>query len=67
MGKKLMILLLTLAVLVGFSGGYVAVGLQAYSRYQQGSLASQEHCGGQPPVHICVRAPSAIFTVAVIL
>jgi len=62
MGKKLMILLLTLAVLVGFSGGYVAVGLQAYSRYQQGSLASQEHCGGQPPVHICVRAPSAIFS-----
>src|SRR5712692_528267 len=57
-----MILLLTLAVLVGFSGGYVAVGLQAYSRYQQGSLASQEHCGGQPPVHICVRAPSAIFS-----
>ena len=62
MGKKLIILLLMLAVLVGFSGGYVAVGLEAYSRYQQGSLASQEHCGGQPPVHICVRAPAAIFS-----
>jgi len=62
MGKKLAILLFTLATLSGFSGGYVAFGLQAYSHYQQNTLANQEHCGGQPPVHICVRAPSTIFS-----
>lgn len=37
-------------------------GLRAYARYQQNSLASQEHCGGQAPVHICVRTPSDIFS-----
>jgi len=62
MGKKLAILLLTLTVLIGLSGGYIVGGIQAYSRYQQSSIASQEHCGGQSPVHICVQAPPEIFT-----
>ena len=60
MGKKLAILLVTVTALVGISGFYVAGGLQAYSRYQQG--IAQEHCGGQSPVHICVQAPSEIFS-----
>lgn len=62
MEKRLTILLLTLVVLVGLSGGYVAGGMQAYSRYQQSNVANQEHCGGQAPVHICVRTPIAIFS-----
>src|SRR5947209_2335216 len=62
MRKRLPTLLLTLVVLIGLSGGYIVGGLQAYSRYQQSSFANQEHCGGQPPVHICVRAPAAIFS-----
>ena len=49
MGKKLIVLFLTLVVFVGISGGYVVGGLQAYFRYQQ-TLS----CGGQAPVHICV-------------
>lgn len=60
MGKKLAILLLTLTALVGVSGGYIAGGLQAYSRYQQGVNA--ERCGGQKPVHICVQAPTEVFS-----
>jgi hypothetical protein len=60
MGKKLAILLLTLTGLVGVSGGYIVGGLQAYSRYQQ--AVSQEHCGGQKPVHICVQAPAEVFS-----
>ena len=62
MRKKLTVLLLMLTVLVGLSGWYVVSGIQAYSHYQEGSVASQEHCGGQSPVHICVQAPSAIFS-----
>ncbi len=62
MSKKLTILLLTLAVLISLSVGYVLIGLQAYAGYQQDSVDSQEHCGGQPPVRICVRAPTAIFS-----
>src|SRR6266436_2607786 len=62
MGKKLAILLLALSVLIGFSGWYIVGGIQAYSRYQQSSIASQEHCGGLSPVHICVQAPPAIFS-----
>jgi Transglutaminase-like superfamily len=62
MRTRLIILLLTLLVLVGLSGGYVVGGLQSYSRYQQSSFANQEHCGDQPPVHICVRVPAAIFS-----
>ena len=49
MGKKLIVLFLTLVVFVGISGGYVVGGLQAYFRYQH-TLS----CGGQTPVHICV-------------
>ena len=62
MGKKAAILLLTMMVLMGLSGWYIVGGIQAYSRYQQGSIASQEHCGGQSPVHICVQSPSEIFS-----
>ena len=60
MGKKLAILLLTLTGLVGISGGYVVGGLQAYSRYQQ--TVSQQRCGGQKPVHVCVQAPAEVFS-----
>jgi hypothetical protein len=62
MSKKLTILLLTLAVLISLSVGYVLIGLQAYAHYQWNSQANQEHCGGQPPVRICVQAPTAIFS-----
>src|SRR6266581_3656405 len=62
MGKKAAILLLTMVVLTGLSGWYIVGGMQAYTRYQQSSIASQEHCGGQSPVHICVMAPSEIFS-----
>ena len=62
MGKKAAILLLTMMVLTGLSGWYIVGGMQAYSRYQQSSIASQEHCGGQSPVHICVQSPSEIFS-----
>ncbi len=62
MGKKAAILLLTMVVLMGLSGWYVVGGIQAYSRYQQSSIASQEHCGGQSPVHICVQSPLEIFS-----
>ncbi|HEV2654606.1 MAG TPA: hypothetical protein VGT82_06590, partial [Ktedonobacteraceae bacterium] len=61
MGKKI-IFLLTLAAVTAFSALYVVGGTQAYSRYQQSSLANQEYCGGQPPVRICVRSPQAIFS-----
>src|SRR5712692_11278015 len=57
MGKKLAVLFLTLTLLSGFSGWYIATGIRAYSRYQQ-----NEHCGGQSPVHICVQAPPGIFS-----
>jgi hypothetical protein len=59
MGRKITILILTVIGLIGLSGGYIVGGIQAYSHYQQDS---QEHCGGQPPVHICVQAPSSIFS-----
>ena len=62
MGKKLAILFLTLTLFSGFSGWYIATGIRAYSRYQQNSIASQEHCGGQSPVHICVQVPPDIFS-----
>ena len=61
MGKKL-IFLLTLTALTVFSAIYVVGGMQAYSRYQQSGLANEEYCGGQSPVHICVRSPQAIFS-----
>jgi hypothetical protein len=62
MGKKAAILLLTMIVLMGLSGWYIVGGIQAYSRYQQSSIASQEHCGGQSPVHICVQSPLELFS-----
>ena len=62
MRKKAAILLLMMIVLMGLFGWYVVGGIQAYSRYQQGSIASQEHCGGQSPVHICVQSPVEIFS-----
>src|SRR2546429_9864882 len=62
MCKKAAILLFIMIVLIGLSGWYIVGGIQAYSRYQQSSIASQEHCGGQSPVHICVQSPSEIFS-----
>ncbi len=61
MGKKILFLL-SLAALIVFSFFYVTGGMQAYSRYRQSSLANEEHCGGQAPVHICVRSPQAVFS-----
>lgn len=60
--RRLVILLCTLAALAALSGTYVVGGLRAYNRFQQSSLAAQEHCGGRSPVHICVRAPSTLFS-----
>ena len=62
MGKKLVMLFLTMTVLIGLSGWYIAGGIQAYSRYQQSNIAIQEHCGGQSPVHICVQTPLEILS-----
>jgi hypothetical protein len=62
MRKKLIFLLLLLVVLLGFSSAYVVEGTEAYIRYQRSHPALQRHCGDQAPVHICVRAPSAIFS-----
>lgn len=62
MGKKLAVLFLTLTLLSGFSGWYIATGIRAYSRYQQSSIANQENCGGQSPIHICVPVPPAMFS-----
>jgi hypothetical protein len=61
MGKKILFLL-TLMALVVCAFFYVSGGMQAYARYQQSNLASAEHCGGQAPVHICVRSPQAVFS-----
>lgn len=49
------------ALLVG-SGIYITTGLAAFSRYQHNMQASEQYCGGQSPVHVCVRAPTAIFS-----
>lgn len=62
MGKKMAILLAMVVVVTAISGGFVVGGIQAYSRFQQSSLASQEQCGGQAPVHICVQAPLELFS-----
>lgn len=62
MRRKLGVLFLILAALISLAGGYVVGGLRAYARYQQSSVASQEHCGGQAPVHICARTPTEIFS-----
>src|SRR5258708_13985035 len=62
MRKKLVVLFLVLAALVSMASGYVVGGLNAYARYQQSNLASQQHCGGQAPVHICVVTPPNIFS-----
>lgn len=61
-GKKYVVLLLIFAILIALSGAYVIEGTRAYTRYQQSVLANQEHCGGQPPVHVCVQAPASIFS-----
>ncbi|HEY0756212.1 MAG TPA: hypothetical protein VGD98_19810 [Ktedonobacteraceae bacterium] len=62
MRNKLVVLILILTLLVGLAAGYVVNGLNAYARYQQGSVANQEHCGGQAPVHICVKTPLDTFS-----
>jgi hypothetical protein len=62
MRVKGLLLILTFLVVTGISAGYVAGGLQAYARFQQASIATQDHCGGQAPIHICVQAPGTIFS-----
>jgi hypothetical protein len=51
-----------LTALLVSSGVYIMTGLEAFSHYQQNMQASEQHCGGQSPVHICVHAPTAIFS-----
>jgi Transglutaminase-like superfamily len=60
--RKSILFLCIIVTLIVLSGAYIVEGLQAYSRYKQNILADQEHCGGQAPVHICVQAPTAIFS-----
>jgi hypothetical protein len=60
--KKLIFLFLLLLVLLGGSSVYVIEGIEAYSRFQRTHMALQRYCGDQASVHICVRAPSAIFS-----
>lgn len=62
MGKKTFFLIFVVVMLTGLSTAYVVVGAQAYSRYQQVTLAKQQQCGGQAPVHVCVLSPQAIFS-----
>ena len=62
MGKKTFIFIFLVTLLTGLSTAYVVVGAQAYSRYQQENTAKLQQCGGQAPVHICILAPSAIFS-----
>src|ERR1700738_1039370 len=58
-GRKITILVFAVLDLIGLSGECIVGGIAAYSHYSQDS---QEHCGGQSPVHICVQAPSRIFS-----
>src|SRR5271169_4566235 len=62
MRKKLVGLAFILVFLVSLASGYVVNGLNAYARFQQNSVANQEHCGGQAPVHICVMTPLDTFS-----
>lgn len=62
MGKKLTILFLAIGMLSGLSGFYVVNGLQAYRNLRQNTIALAEHCGGQSPVHICVKAPDSLYS-----
>jgi hypothetical protein len=62
MGKKTVIFVFLVVLLTGLSTAYVVVGAQAYSRYQQTTIAKQQQCGGQAPVRICVLSPQAIFS-----
>jgi hypothetical protein len=62
MSKKLVLLLLLVVVLLGLSSAYVAGGIQAYYRFQRSHIQLEKYCNGQAPVHICVRAPTAIFS-----
>jgi hypothetical protein len=62
MRKKLIFLFLLLVVLLGVCSAYVVEGTEAYTRYQRSHIALQRYCGNQASVHICVRAPSAIFS-----
>lgn len=62
MGKKLLSLLGIVVLLTAFSIAYVVGGTQAYSQYLQANGANQRHCSDQAPVHVCVDAPSALFS-----
>ncbi len=59
MGRKVIVLILAVIVLIALSAGYIVGGIEAYSHYL---VDNQEHCGGQSPVHVCVQAPSALFS-----
>lgn len=60
--RAYILLFFVLAALLVGSSIYVTTGMEAFSRYQQNIQANQQHCGGQSPVHVCVRAPTAIFS-----
>jgi hypothetical protein len=62
MSKRFMILLLTFVVLLVLAVSYVLVGLEAYASYEKGIMEGMIHCGGEPPVRVCVRVPPAVFS-----
>ncbi len=62
MRKKFILLFSILFVLIALSGAYIVEGTQAYMRYQQTVIAGQHYCSDQPPIHICIDAPKAIFS-----
>lgn len=62
MGKKLIVLFSIFTLLTVLSVAYVVVGTQAYTHYQQVTLANQRHCADQAPVHICINSPSALYS-----
>ena len=60
MRKKLVGLILVVGFLACLAGGYVVGGLWAFAHYQYSR--GLDHCGGLPPVHICIASPAALFT-----
>ena len=53
MGRKVTILILTVIVLIGLSGGYIVGGIQAYSRYQQDNQERQDQQDQQDRQYPC--------------
>ena len=62
MRKKLIVLFSIFTLLTVLSVTYVVVGTQAYTHYQQVTLANQRHCAEQTPVHICINSPLALYS-----